>query len=117
MPQIDLERIFTRKDYTELMDAVKSRREYAFSHSKQGTYYPHPSTGVYMSVEGRKCDNGIWKDDYLFIFTCCYKDCGMSNPYGVEELVSYEKFIADMYNGIDIRPPKTHQYSFTDMEM
>lgn len=116
--QFDLESIFTREDYRELVDAVRDRIDYDFLYSKKGTYLPDPSTGIFVHVNGRRCDNGIWKDDYLYGFDCWYKDGGVGRGYDpVEGIVPYEHFIEDIYSGLNLKPPKTRQLTFMDLEM
>lgn len=116
--EFDLETIFTRKDYRELVKAVRERTNYEFLYSKKGTCLPHPSTGLFLHVNGRKCDNGVWKDNYLYGFDCWYKNGGMGRPYDpVDGIIPYERFIEDIYSGLNLTPPKTRQLTFMDLEM
>lgn len=114
----NLEQIFTRKDYKELKQAIEKREEYEFRYAKAGTYLPHPSTGIYFKVDGRKCDNGIWKDNYLYGFDTWRNNSGLGMPFDpVDKVLSYEELINLIYQGLYIAPPRQKQLSLLDFEM
>lgn len=118
MAQFDIKNIFTRKDFNRFMEAVQNREIYEFVYGKEGTYLPHPKTGVYFKVDGRKCDNGIWKDDYLYGFQCCRGNGGVGMSFDpVDKMVSYDEFVDLIYAGLGLTPPKSRQMSLFDMEM
>ena len=110
--------IFTRHDYKEFKDAVEKREPFDFIYSKPGTYLPNPKTGVYFHISGRECDNGIWKDDYLYGIDCWRGDGGSGRGYDpIDGILTYEKMIAEIYRGLNLSPPQTRQMSVFDMEM
>lgn len=118
MAQFDIENIFTRKDFDEFMKAVQNRENYEFVYGKEGTYLPHPTTGVYFKVDGRKCDNSVWKDNYLYGIDCWRGNGGVGMPIDpVDKIVTYDELVDLIYAGIGLKPPKSRQMSFFDMEM
>jgi hypothetical protein len=113
-----VENIFTRQDYEEFRRAVEQRRPYDFIYSAPGTYLPNPKTGMYFYINGRECDNGIWKDDYLYGIDCMRGNEGCGRGYDpVDEILTYEEIVAEIYQGLHLTPPQTRQMSIFDMEM
>ena len=113
-----VEDIFTRQDYAEFKNAVKQRRPYDFIYSAPGTYLPNPKTGVYFYISGRECDNGIWKDDYLYGIDCWRGNGGVARAHDpADKIQSYEEIIDEIYCGLHLSPPQKRQMSFFDLEM
>ena len=116
--EFTVEDIFTRQDYGEIKKAVEERRPYDFIYSAPGTYLPNPKTGVYFYISGRECDNGIWKDDYLYSIDCTRGTSGCGYPYDpVDGILSYEEVIAKIYRSLGLSPPQKRQMSIFDLEM
>jgi|GEM_PF-2428970 len=113
----DVEKIFTKKDYSEFYRAVETRSSYEFIYAKPGTYLPHPTTGVLLSITGRICDNGIWQDNYLYSISYMVGYGGTSRPYCPikEGIFSYDEVIGFINKGLGILPKKQKQLTFFDM--
>lgn len=113
-----VENIFTRQDYEEFKSAVERRERYDFIYSAPGTHLLNLKTGVYFYISGRKCDNGIWKDDYLYAIDCFRGNGGSGRPYDpVDGILTYEEAIAEIYYGLRLSPPQSRQMNIFEMEM
>jgi len=116
LKNFDLEKIFTKRHYAEFRKAVENREDYEFLHSKPGTYHAHPSTGVMVSITGRKCDNGVWKDDYLYGYHFQHGNGGCGRAYDPEDkILSYEEWIDEIHSGLRVPPKKQKQVDFFDI--
>ena len=119
LKNFDLEQIFTRRDYAAFRHVVEARAEYEFHYARQGTYLPHPNTGVYFKIDGRKCGNGLWKDDYLYCVDYWRGNGGAGIPFNPvsDGIISYDEVINLLNKWLGISPPDKKQLSFFDMEM
>jgi len=116
LKNFDIENIFTKKDYFEFKRAVEARENYNFYYGKDNSYIPHPVTKVLMSVCGRNCDNGVWKDNYLYSLSYSYGYSGDGTPYCPVKngILSYDEIINYFATRLGIELPKQKQVNFLD---
>lgn len=114
----EIEKVFTRQDYKEFIRAVNDRESYNFFYGKEGTYHAHPTTNILIAIRGYKCDNGVWKDNYLYAIDGWRDNGGFGFPFDpIDELLSYEQLVNILYNGLHLQPPAQKQITLFDMEM
>lgn len=77
-----LETVFSKQQYEDCLNKIKELKEFYFEFKKNKHRF---------IFEGRGCDNGLWKNDYMVSFVVDYGTGGFSRSMQVNDVDAYEE--------------------------
>lgn len=76
-----LETIFSKQQYENCLNKIKKLEEFCFEFKKKKYKF---------IFEGRNCNNGLWKNDYMVSLNVVYSTGGFSHSMQIDKVDSYE---------------------------
>lgn len=77
-----LETVFSKQEYEDCLNKINRLEEFCFEFKKKKYKF---------IFEGRGCDNGLWKNNYMVSFGVDYGTGGFSRSMQIDKIDSYEK--------------------------
>lgn len=90
-----LETIFSKQEYKDCLNKINRLEEFCFEFKKKKYGFV---------FEGRVCDNGLWKNDYMVSLNVVYSTGGFSRSMQIDKIDSYEEIcnvVNEFWNRIE----------------